>query len=438
MKILFITCDVVAIDLTRRLVEEGHEVRLYIDRPDYRTCFDGLVGKAESLEAGKAWLGRAGLAIFDDVGFGEIQSAWRREGYNVLGSSAQAERLETDRVFGQSTFRAAGLATAPLFDFTSLDEAITFAECNRRAWVVKFNQGHSYDTRVTVGERGDGADVIDALKAYRQNGSNLSPVITLQARVWGVEIGVARYFNGKDWVAPVEYSIEHKRLLNGDLGPLTDEMGTLAWYAQDDSEALYKTALAPMAGVLRACDFRGDFALNLMVNESGIYPLEATSRLGCPIIHLQDELHLSPWGDFLLAVAQGRSYDLAWSRGYGIVVFMALPPYPYGAKDVGLSCQGTNLFLDNLSPADLSHLHFEEIASRDGSLRSLYVAGSDGFPLYVTGRGSSIVAARDQTYELVKKVCLPKAIYRTDIGLPFLQEGLPQLQAWGYLRHLVG
>ena len=54
--------------------------------------------------------------------------------------------------------------------------------------------------------------------------------IVIQKKVEGVEIAVARFFNGSDWVGPIEINVEHKDLFNGNLGPKTGEMGTLLWY----------------------------------------------------------------------------------------------------------------------------------------------------------------------------------------------------------------
>ena len=145
----------------------------------------------------------------------------------------------------------------------------------------------------------------------------------------GVEIGVGRYFNGQEWVGPIELNIEHKILFPGNLGPNTNEMGTLMWYDRNENNRLFNEVLAPLAPHLRRIDFRGDFEINCIINESGVFPLEATSRFGYPAIQLQMEFQRSSWTGFLGAVARGQSYDLDWQEGYGIVVLIALPPFPF-------------------------------------------------------------------------------------------------------------
>jgi hypothetical protein len=138
-----------------------------------------------------------------------------------------------------------------------------------------------------------------------------------------------RYFNGKNWVGPIEINLEHKRFFPGNLGPMTSEMGTLAWYTDNEDEFLFQTILQPFTEFLRSANFRGDFEINCIANADGVYPLEATTRLGTPIIHLQQELHESSWAEFLYAVAKGEDYNLKWKKGYGIVILLAVPPFPY-------------------------------------------------------------------------------------------------------------
>ena len=57
--------------------------------------------------------------------------------------------------------------------------------------------------------------------------------------------------------------------------------------------------------------------------------MEATARLGSPIVHLHSEIHKSPWGEFLYAIAKGENYNLKWEKGFGLVVLVAIPPFPY-------------------------------------------------------------------------------------------------------------
>jgi phosphoribosylamine--glycine ligase len=247
-------------------------------------------------------------------------------------------------------------------------------------------------------------------------------------------MGIARYFNGTDWTGPIEYNIEHTPLMPGNIGPVTSEMGTVAWYGDDENNKLYAETLARLKPFLAKARFKGDFGLNCIVNDHGAFILEATSRLGSPIVHLQTELHDSKWGEFLYAIARGQTYDLRWKKGYGIVVLVAVPPFPYLATPTqSITPHGIDIHFKNMSDDDRLHVHFDEVAKRIDS-DQLYIADNKGYICYVTGIGETVEGAQEKVYGIVNKIVLPRMIYRNDIGSDFDEHQLDKLKEWGYIR----
>jgi phosphoribosylamine--glycine ligase len=173
--------------------------------------------------------------------------------------------------------------------------------------------------------------------------------------------------------------------------------------------------------------------VNCIVNEDGAFPLEATARLGTPIIHLHSEIHSSPWSEFLYAIASGKQYDLKWKKGYGIVILVAVPPFPYTKRITENLVYNSNIYFDKMNERDLKHIHFEEVAIRKDDLNQFYIADSQGYVLYITGMGETIEEAQEKTYKIAKKVIVPKMFYRNDIGTSFKNEGLAKLKKLGYL-----
>jgi phosphoribosylamine--glycine ligase len=258
----------------------------------------------------------------------------------------------------------------------------------------------------------------------------------LQRRVRGVEIGVARYFNGCDWVGSVEMNVEHKRLFPGDIGPNTPEMGTLMWYEQEAEPRLFQETLGKLKPWLQRVNFRGDIDLNLIVNETGAYPLEVTARFGYPALQLQMEMHRSPWGEFLRALARGHSFALECRAGYGVAILLAVPPFPFVSNSFGLPYRPSQRthFRASLTSQELTRVHLERASPASVvSDKPNDLLESDGYGLHVTGRGRTISAARRQAYRLVVKLVLPQMYYRRDIGEEFARVGLKQLKQWRYL-----
>ena len=427
MRVLLISDDLSALDLCRRLKEEGHDVRIACADPELKTCYRGIVPRVRDAGRGLDWVGKNGLVIFDNTGHGAWQDELRRDGYAVVGGSAGGDRLEDERAHASRVMAAAGIAVLPQQTFADSDAAIAFVESGPGPWVVKQN-GHADKALNYVGQMESGADVVAWL---RRLGRGIGPV-QLQRRCDGIEIGVARYFNGRDWVGPVELNVEHKDLCTGNLGPKTWEMGTLMWFAGED-QPLYRATLAKLRPHLAAIGFRGDIDINCMVNAEGAFPLEITARFGFPALQLQMAMSAHRWGDFLLALAHGEAAPFTPRDKFGIIALVAVPPFPYRGRFDHAARNAPLLFRTPPTPAEWSRLHLEEVwhDRRSGEYR---LATDSGFALHVSGTGKSVRAARAHARALIDKIVLPHKFYRTDIGESYLRTDAARLKEWGWLR----
>jgi phosphoribosylamine---glycine ligase len=445
MNILFVTEDLAAGNLAYVLTREGHEVKLCIQDKERRKNFENMVRKVHSWRSELAWVGRDGLIVFDGSHYGAIQDGLRAQGYSVVGGSMGGDRIENDRAYGDALFKKCGLSTVPLHDFTSLEAAKAYVKKHHRAWVIKQNSYGTHKGFNYVGMMPDGSDVVDMLDNYMHETKYKGGVITLQEKIHGVEIGVGRYFNGADWVGPIEYNLEHKKYFPGDLGPTTSEMGTVAWYNTDETNPLFVKTLVRMKAHLKKINFRGDFEINCIVNEKGIYPLEATPRFGSPIVHLQTDLHHSTWGKFLKAVADGRDHALEWKKGYGVVVVVTVPtshPFPTKKSDRRVSPLGLRVYFDKHMGDDMDKIHFEDVSYKkvkkvDGKKKGgyYYISDDRGYVLYVTSVQPTVELAQKDAYRILRdKVHIPKMFYRNDIGTKFIETDHALLKKWGYMK----
>lgn len=437
MKILFISSsNMIATNLAYVLKQEGHKVKLFIDDVDRKDNFENIVEKTDDWHKELSWVGKGknSLIIFDDIGYGKIQDQLRKNGYSVFGGSELADRLESDRQYAHEIFTTVGIKTVPVKNFNGILSAIDFIKKNKEAWVIKQNDSASKSLNY-VGQFDDGRDVINVLENYQKNVKGQMRTITLQQKIHGIEIAVARYFNGSDWVGPIEVNEEHKKLFPGDLGPMTSEMGTLAWYEDNENNKLFQETLLKLKPHLQKINFKGAIDINCIVNQTGAYPLEATPRFGSPIIYLQNDIHQSPWGELLKAIADGRNYDLKWKRGYGIVVLVTVPPFPYTKKLREMSPKGIDIhFNKTLRESDFKHIHFEGVSLRNRKGKGqYYVSDHQGYILYATAVQPSVELARRKVNKLIKKIHIPKMFYRHDIGIGFIEETYDKLHAWGYL-----
>lgn len=435
MNILFISRDLACGDLCYRLKKEGNDVRLYIEDPSQRQNLQNMVDKISDLKDQLHWVGKDGLIVFDSVGHGKLQNDLRESGYSVVGGSELGDKLEHDRQYGQKIFSFCDIDIAPTINFSSAKDAIEFIKENPDKWVIKQN-GHIEKSFNYVGELEDGSDVIEMLEGYNKHNSKECSSIDLQKRLYGIEIGVGRYFNGKDWVGPIEINLEHKSLFNDNLGPKTDEMGTIMWYEEDENNKLFQATIAKLKPYLQKIDFRGDIDINCIVNGKEIYPLEATARFGCPSTQLQSELHISPWGEFLKAVADGKEYDLKYKKGFGIIVLVATTPFPYGDDIKNHKMDGVRiLFRNEMDKDTMDHIHFEEVSKRINSKdkEEYYISSNKGYVLHVSHIAETVELAREKVYKLIEQIIIPKMFYRTDIGLKFATEDYKKLKDFDWI-----
>lgn len=420
MRILFVTDDFSGASLCARLAHEGHTVRATVKNPAYAQILSGWIDTTASIEDGVAWVGKEGLIVCDDVGFGPLQDELRQQGYSVIGGSLEGDRLEADREFCQRVLDGCGIPPLETHHFDNCAAAVQFIEAHPQAWVLKHN-GHAPKTSSYVGQMPDGSDVVGLLNSYLDcNELKRSADIILQRRVDGCEIAIARYFNGLDWVGPIEFSIEHKRFFPGGFGPNTAEMGNVMWLDDNEDNPYFRATLDRLKPWLCSHGHRGVVDINAIVNADGIHPLEVTSRFGYPATQLRMELHESPWAEFLKSVADGLDYRLFWRHGVGVAILLAAPPFPFstGGDIRGNTVKGMPIhFRRPLLPEELLHVHFESVAKEHSNGHTRYVVADDsGYILHVTGHAQTVDGARANAYGLLQNIVVPSMYYRADIG----------------------
>lgn len=423
LKILCVSLEALIGDLAFQLKNEGHEVKYFIDSRTERDVCDGFVDKCHVWKAEKDW---ADLIIFDDIGFGKEAEGLRKEGKAIIGGSIYSDRLEDDRLFGQNELAAAGVTVLPHWDFTDFDEAISFVEKNPGRYVIKPNgMAQNEKELLYIGKEEDGNDVLNILRLYKKSWSKKLNSFQLQKFAQGVEVAVGAFFNGKEFVGPINVNFEHKRMFPGEIGPNTGEMGTLMFWTQKN--VIFDETLAKMKEAFAKSGYAGYLDINCIVNSKGIYPLEFTSRFGYPTISIQMEGILSGWGDFLYGLAKGEAPELRAKKGYQVGVVVAVPPFPFTDPEAfrRYSEEATIIFKKPVYDG----VHLGDVKLVEGDWR---LAGESGYALVVTGCGMTVEDAQKQAYRRIENILIPNMFYRTDIGNRWARDS-DMLHAWSVL-----
>lgn len=425
-RFLFVTTEADSADLAWQIRKEGNEVRFYVRDPSEQDTGDGFLEKTDD------WLGLvewADVIVFDDTGFGAEADQLRSQGKAVVGGSVYTDRLELDREFGQEEMRSVGMTVLPHWDFTNFNAAIQFLREHPGRYVfkpsgVEVNNDWALKSLLMIGQEEDGRDILEALQHNRKTWSRKLRSFQLQKYVAGVEIAVGAFFNGTDFVTPININFEHKKLFPGDIGPQTGEMGTLMFWS--DPNKFFTGTLGRMQQKLAASGYRGYVDINCIANARGVYPLEFTTRFGYPTISIQMEGVLSRWSDVLAALGRGEAFDFKTKRGFQVGVVVAAPPFPFYDQNLFAIYKDTSvLFKKPLYDG----IHLGGVKFVDGDWR---IAGESCYVLVVTGSNTTVDGARQQAYRRIDNIMLQNMFYRTDIGLKWAEES-DKLHAWGVL-----
>jgi phosphoribosylamine---glycine ligase len=410
-----------------RLAEAGHEVRVHIGHPLCQDTLAGLIERVADWQSELEWVrvaGDDGCILFENVGAGrgELQDRLRREGFNVIGSSAYGARLENERGYAQRVLAELGLPTAPVVEFSDREEARRYIDRRPARYVLKSN---GPDAPSFVGRHSRGHD----LEALLSSGAKIAAKsFVLMEFIEGLEMGVGAYFNGDDFLEPACLDWEHKRFFPGDLGELTGEMGTVVTYAR--SKRFFDRTLAKMQPLLKENGYCGYINLNTIVNDKGIWPLEFTCRFGYPGYAILDPLQKTSWADLFRSMLYRTSSRFDTERGFAVGIVVTTPPFPYYRDMVPEPVGLPVLFEGDLTAEERLNVHYGEVGLKDGVL---ITTGMSGYTLVVTGTGDTIEAAQDAANALARKVLVLNARYRSDIGQRLIDGNFAKVKAWGLL-----
>jgi phosphoribosylamine--glycine ligase len=334
----------------------------------------------------------------------------RQEGIKVLGPAARAAELETSKASAKALMRRIGVPTAAAHVVGSVGEARRVLEEWRGPVVVKAD-GLAGGKGVSVASTpAEGLEAVRDLMERRRYGAAGDRVL-LEERLYGRELSAMAVTDGRRlcWLPSAQ---DHKRLSDGDVGPNTGGMGSVAPH-RDWTDALREDladrVFMPVLDALRSegRPFAGVLYAGIMLTDDGPKVLEWNVRLGDPeaavaLAILDDDPVPHWWG---AAVGELPATPLRWS-GAAVAVVMAAPGYPERSQAGGVVAYGT------APGAEVLHAGTHRRA--DGTIES-----GGGRTLAALARAADADAARRQAYAQVRRVKFSGMLVRTDIAAEY-------------------
>lgn len=422
-KFLFISRWGESLDIINTIKSEGHEVKMFIEDKASKEIGFGFVNKVTHWQKHVDW---ADIVFFDYTGYGKIASELRATGKLVIGGTEYTDKLELDRNFGQAELQKHKIKVIPSKEFTSFGDAIKYIETYPNTYVIKpCGETQELKQLLFVGSDDEGIDAIRVLKAYEKSWGNDFGNFQLQRKVKGVEVSIAAFFNGNEFIYPINITFEHKKLFPKELGVSTGEMGTSMFWTKDSP--IFEATLLKFQSTLAKHNFIGHIDINCIVNGHGIYPLEFTSRFGYPQIHIQRAGINEPMGELFLKLAYKQSFKINVKKGFQVGAFVVVPPFPYDDKKTfNLFSKDAVVVFKKNGKEGVHPMHLKKVNDE------WLITGNTGIAVLVTGVGNTMKDAQKMMYNRISNVIINNGYYRTDIGDRWTEDS-DKLWSWGLL-----
>lgn len=358
----------------------------------------------------------------DNIAATDLADRLRAQGVAVFAPSQAAARLEASKVFSKQFMMSAGIPTARAVVVTSVEEVRARAREFTVPFVLKAD-GLALGKGVFIcrseSELLAAAHSLFVDRALGEAGAKA----LLEEFHEGYELSFHVLTNGEDF-EPLALAQDHKRLGDGDRGPNTGGMGTIAPVAVEDAlrERIYREVMWPTVRAIKQAGliYRGVIFVGLMVTRQGPIVIEYNVRFGDPETQVILPLLDGDWALVLAAVADGKMPRLKWKNAAAACVVLAAQGYPdqpvKGAAIRGLSASGEAVgdgAPGALHEASAYVLHAG--SQRRADDRENWQT-SGGRVLNLIGLGADLRSALRAAYLLTEKVSWPGVQFRRDIG----------------------
>lgn len=396
--------------LARRLVDNGHEVAAYVRERSAKGNFDGLVRKFDN--GWENWVDKDTVVFFDTTGGGRTADRLRGKGHHVFLGSVFANELEHDRDLAFSLMEEVGIKVPPTEKFTSWDDAKTFIKQRGGHWAFKPSgelgkQGDKLGVSSFMPQ--DEEELLGMLSYFEDVSKGVAPEFILQKFVDGVAISTEGWFNGEEFMAPFNHTVERKQLMDHNLGPSGGCSGNCVWSLGAERNHIVDQGIGLMAPVLRQFNYVGPIDLNTIVNAEGVWALEFTPRFGYDALPAFLELYEGDVGELIYKLATNEHpKEMVLKSGFGSALRLSTPPYPseeFRPKP-GLPILG-------FTREDRPHVFFYEVRLNERD--ELVTSGSGGTVAALTGYGESIPGSLWPVEEMARRVKVPDKQYRCDL-----------------------
>ena len=344
-----------------------------------------------------------------------VADAVRAAGIPCFGPNGQAAQMEGSKKFAKQVMSRAGVPTAAYRSFTDEAACAAYVEQAGGPIVVKAD-GLAAGKGVIVAKTTE-----EALEGVHECFSGVfgdaGATVVVEEMMEGPECSLLALTDGKTLV-PLATSQDHKRALDGDLGPNTGGMGVYSpgpMVTDEELETMIdieKRVVAELAA--EGITYSGCLYGGFMLTKDGPKVLEFNARFGDPETQVVLPRMKADLVDVFLACDNGTldPKDVNWGDDWAVSVVLTSAGYP-GSYEKGKVISGIE---DACAMDGVTVYHAGTKLDDEGR-----VLTNGGRVLDVTAVAPTFEEARNLAYAACEKIDFDGKTYRSDIGLRCIQ-----------------
>lgn len=334
-------------------------------------------------------------------------------GIPCFGPTAAAARIEGSKIFSKQLMKKYGIPTAEFRVFTDPGDAIEYVAACPLPTVIKAD-GLALGKGVIIAKTREEAETAVREMMISGRFGESGRQILIEQCLTGPEVSVLAFTDGVT-VCPMISSMDHKRAHDGNEGPNTGGMGTVApnpYYTDSVADECMKTIFLPTVRAMAAegCPFKGCLYFGLMLTPDGPKVIEYNCRFGDPETQVVLPLLENDLLTIMLAVTDGTldANRPVFSNKHACCVIEASDGYP------GKYASG---FPVKSEPYPGTEIFYAGVKLTDGG----ELVTSGGRVLGITAVADSLAEAVKTAYAAAGKTGFENAYYRKDIGAEALK-----------------
>ena len=335
-----------------------------------------------------------------------IVDDFKEHGLKIFGPRKRTAELEGSKAFSKKFMQTNNIKTAKAVVFDAYQDAMDYVKTQKFPLVIKASGLAGGKGVVIATDLAEAELTIHRFMIERIYG-DAGIQLVIEEYLRGFEASIIAFANGKKLFPCIPVK-DYKKVGNGDKGPNTGGMGSVA-PSPEFTTAHYndfeENILAPtLAGLERAgIHFKGFIFFGLMVTNDGTYLLEYNMRLGDPETQVILPLMENNLLDVILDCLEGKEIDLKFKDEKAVCLVMCSGGYPRQIE--------TGFEIRNLDKVKESQILFAG-ASNSGDA----IVTSGGRVLSIVATGDTFENARKKVYDDALKIQFDYAFYREDIG----------------------